>query len=533
MKATRTGLASLAATALGLTACGGGGGSSGGSASSSSADLVNGKPFTMAIATDPGSLDPDMTVLSVTRGMDRFLYATLINLAPNGSVQPFLADKWQADTEKASFTLRKGVTCSDGSPLTATQVADNINFVADTNNNSPLLGLQVMPGSKATGDDAAGTVEVTSGAPDAFLLRNLGTLSIACGNALTDRSLLAKGQGGTGMFKMGDIVANDHYSMTRRTDFTWGPGDWDKNQKGLPDTVTFKVVQNESTSANLLLSGQLNAATILGPDQARLTSANLFHADGQTPLGELWFNEGDGHPGQDPAVRKAIIQALDLPQVGKVLTNGKGKPATGFVTLLPKPCSGDTVSGNVPDHDVSAAKSALDAAGWKAGAGGVRSKDGKPLAITSLYGTQLGPTESSAAELIQSGLKALGADVTLKGVDSPGLNTAYFGTGAWDVSMAPVTLNLPSQLVPFVSGPVPPDGTNFGHIQNKDYESSVQTAATKAGSDGCDDWNNAEKALVKAVDAVPYENALAPIFGKNATFTVSDALDPTSIRMHG
>src|SRR3954449_5231420 len=130
-------------------------------------------------------------------------------------------------------------------------------------------------------------------------------------------------------------------------------------------------------------------------------------------------------------------------------------------------------------------------------------------------------------------LKALGADVTLKGVDSPGLNTAYFGTGAWDVSMAPVTLNLPSQLVSFVSGPVPPDGTNFGHIQNKDYESSVQTAATKAGSDGCDDWNNAEKALVKAVDAVPYENALAPIFGKNATFTVSDALDPTSIRMHG
>jgi peptide/nickel transport system substrate-binding protein len=448
-------------------------------------------------------------------------------------VRASLADKWQADTTKASFTLRKGITCSDGSPLTATQVADNINFVGDPANKSPLLGLQVMPGTKATGNDSANTVEVTSGAPDAFLLRNIGTLFIACGKGLTDRSLLAKGQSGTGMFTISDAVANDHYTMTRRKDFTWGPGDFDPKAKGLPDKVTFKVVQNETTSANLLLSGQLNAATILGPDQQRLLSQNLFHADLVSPLGELWFNEASGHPGSDPAVRKALTQALDLQQVGKVLTNGRGKPSQGFVTVAPKPCSGDNVSGNLPDHDLSAAKSALDAAGWKAGAGGVRSKGGKKLAITLMYGTQLGPTESSAAELIQQAWKGLGADVTLKGVDSPGLNTLYFGTGAWDASMAPITLNLPSQLVPFVSGPVPPNGTNFAHLTNKDYEAAVAKASTKAGSDGCSDWNDAEKALITAVDAVPYENTVAPTFGKNAKFTVGDGIDPTSIRMLG
>ena len=533
MKATRTGLAILAAAALGLTACGGGGGSSSGGGGGGGGNLVDGKTFTRAIATDPGSLDPLLTVLSVTRSMDRFLYASLIDLAPDGTVQSSLANKWQADTTKASFTLRKGITCSDGSPLTATQVADNINFVGDPKNKSPLLGLQVMPGTKATGDDSANTVEVTSGAPDAFLLRNIGTLFIACGKGLTDRSLLAKGQSGTGMFTISDAVANDHYTMTRRKNYTWGPGDFDPNQKGLPDKVTFKVVQNETTSANLLLSGQLNAATILGPDQQRLLAQNLFHGDLLSPLGELWFNEGSGHPGSDPAVRKALTQALDLKQVGKVLTNGRGKPSQGFVTVSPKPCSGDNVSGNLPDHDLSAAKSALDAAGWKAGAGGVRSKDGKKLAITLMYGTQLGPTEASAAELIQQAWKGLGADVTLKGVDSPGLNTLYFGTGAWDASMAPITLNLPSQLVPFVSGPVPPNGTNFAHLANKDYESAVAAASTKAGSKGCDDWNKAEKALITAVDAVPYANAVAPTFGKNAKFTVSDDIDPTSIRMLG
>lgn len=535
MKATRTGLAILAAAALGLTACGGGGGGASTGGGGGGGNFVNGKTFTMAIATDPGSLDPHMTVLSVTRNMDQYLYARLIELSPNGDILPSLAEKWQADTTKASFTLRKGITCSDGTPLTATQVADNINFVGDANNKSPLLGIQVMPGTKATGDDATRTVTVTSGAPDAFLLRNVGTLSIACAKGLSDRSLLAKGQAGTGMFTISDIVANDHYTMTRRKDFTWGPGNWDPNQKGLPDTVTFKVIQNETTQTNLLLSGQLNAASILGPDQQRLQAQNLFHQDLEAPIGELWFNEASGHPTADPAVRKALVQALDLQQVGKVLTNGNGKKPTGLITLTPKPCSGDTVSGNVPGHDLSAAKSALDAAGWKAGSDGVRTKDGKKLSLTVIYGTQLGPTEASAAELIQQTLKSsIGADVSIKGVDSPGLNTVLFGTGAWDVSMAPVTFNLPSQLVPFASGPVPPNGTNFGHIQNKDYDSLVAKAATKAGSAGCDDWNNAEQALMKAGDVAPYENSVVPTFGKDVKFTVgADGLVPTSIRMLG
>jgi peptide/nickel transport system substrate-binding protein len=80
---------------------------------------------------------------------------------------------------------------------------------------------------------------------------------------------------------------------------------------------------------------------------------------------------------------------------------------------------------------------------------------------------------------------------------------------------------------------VPPNGTNFAHIQNKDYESSVKSASAKAGDAGCDDWNNAEKALVKAVDAVPYENSVEPIFAKSAKFTATDGVDPTSIRMLG
>ena len=54
--------------------------------------------------------------------------------AGHGGLVAGLADKWQGTTTKAMFTLRKGVTCSDGTPLTAGDVAANINFVGDTKN---------------------------------------------------------------------------------------------------------------------------------------------------------------------------------------------------------------------------------------------------------------------------------------------------------------------------------------------------------------------------------------------------------------
>ncbi|MFB7087837.1 ABC transporter substrate-binding protein [Streptomyces sp. NPDC056296] len=530
MTRNRITLAVAVTAALGLTACTGQAGPSG--PGGSKGELVDGQTFTYAVATDPGSLDPHSTVLRAARGVNRFLYGQLINLNDKGDAIPFLAQKWTADTTTATFTLRPGLTCSDGSPLTATQVADNFNHVGDPAKKSPLLNVFVKPGTKATADDAARTVTVTSGAPDAFLLRNLGTLPIACGKGLTDRKRLTAGKDGTGMFVMSESAPNDHYTLTRRKDITWGPGDWDPDQRGLPDKVVIRVIPNETTSANLLLSGEINAAAVNGPDKERLLAQKVFHDDTQISVGQLWYNQADGRPGQDSEVRRALTQALDLNQIGQVLTGGTGKKSTGMVTVDPKPCTDDTVSGNLPEHDTAAAAKSLEAAGWVAGSGGVRAKDGQKLKLTVLYPTQLGPTEAAAAELIQKTWAELGVDVTLKGVDSPGLNTALFDTGEWDVSMAPVGANLPSVVVGFVSGPVPPGGTNFAHIDNQKYSAAVAKAANKVGAEGCPEWAEAEKALIDDIDAVPYYNTVEPTFGAGAEFRVDDGLDPASIRMY-
>ncbi|MBC9716587.1 ABC transporter substrate-binding protein [Streptomyces sp. TRM66268-LWL] len=526
------GLPLMAVGALVLSGCGGSGGGAGGG---QEGELADGRTFTLAYGSDPGTLDPAQTVMSIAIGVNRFLYDPLIHLDERGEPVAGIARKWEATTTTASFTLRPGVTCSDGSPLTASDVAANIDYIGDPKNKSPLAGLYIQPGTKAKADDQAGTVSLTSGAPDAFLLRNAGSVPIACGKGLQDRGVLTKGgkDSGTGMFTLTEAVPGDHYTLTRRKDYAWGPGEFDAKAKGLPDKVTVRVIPNESTAANLLLSGELNAATVIGPEQKRLGAQKLFHADVQAPVGELFFNQNGGRPGADEKVRRALVQALNLSDIGKVITNGTGRPAQGMVTIEPRACTGDSVGGNLPQYDLAAAKSALDAAGWKAGAGGVRTKDGKKLKLSLLYGTQLGPTMAAGAELVQKEWQSLGAEVTLKPVDSPALNNALFGSGDWDVSMGPVAVSSPTQLVPFMAGPKPPEGVNFAGVENAEYQAAVQKAGGEVGTAGCDLWMKAEQELIKQVDTVPFYNSVAPVFGKNARFGLTQgAIVPSSIRMY-
>jgi peptide/nickel transport system substrate-binding protein len=335
------------------------------------------------------------------------------------------------------------------------------------------------------------------------------------------------------MFTLTEAVANDHYTFTRRKDYAWGPGDFRTDQRGLPDTVILKVVANESTAANLLVSKQANAAQIVGPDRQRLQAAKLFERQVEAPLGELWLNHKSGLPAADEQVRKALVQALDLGELGKVVSSGNGKPATGLVAPGIGPCKQNTVEGTLPGHDLDAAKAALDSAGWTAGAGGVRAKKGRKLAVTIAYPTSLGSGMQAGAELAQKAWTGVGAEVTVKPVTDAEVGTAIVGGQlAWDAAFLPLGMPLPSGLVPYLSGPSAPQGVNFSGIDNADYAAAVQEASAIAGTDGCEKWSAAEKAIFEHVDLVPFVNSTVPTFGQGAQFEFGDgALVPQSIRM--
>jgi peptide/nickel transport system substrate-binding protein len=524
MKLTSLGAAVLAATvALTLAGCGGND-SSGGkpnaggqtSNASPSSDFVDGGTFTMSLAGDPGKLDPQSSASTQLFAVNQLAYDNLVFIdGETGDVEPQLATDWKVDGTTVTLTLAKGITCSDGSAFTATMAADNISYVGDPKNKSPYLGAFVPVGATATADDAAGLVTITLTQPAPFVLNGLGSLPMVCASGMQDRASLKDETDGTGPYELTEAVPGDHYTYQIRDGYTWGPNGATTAEDGMPDTIVMKIVQNEGTAANLLLSGDVNAVTIQGPDAKRLDAAKLFSVSTTAMVGEQWYNHNAGHDTSDAAVRMALTQAIDYGELASVATAGEGGPATTFAGLAPVACPGDSISGSFPAQDVDAAKAAL------------ASKK-----LTFLYSSSAGSAVAAAAELAVQEWKAAGADVTAKAVDETALEGAVFGTGDWDIAWVPLNVNSPDQLVPFLSGPgLADDGTNFSGIDNKDYTDGVAAATAMDGTDGCQTWLDAESKLVAAADVLPFATSAVKTYGNGAQFDYPGTFMPTSIRM--
>ncbi|MBB4919975.1 ABC transporter substrate-binding protein [Streptosporangium saharense] len=518
-------VAALATLSLLVAACGG------------TSDDPSGKPaeggtFSFALSADPGALDPATAVLSITNTVLSLAYDPLVFTAPDGKIVPGLAEKWDVKPDAVTFTLRKDVTCSDGSRLTPADVAENVNHIADPETKSPVYGVLVPVGMKAEADDAAGTVTLSTPEPFSFILENAAQLFVVCGKGLKDRASIAHATSGSGPYTLTEAVPSDHYTFTVRKDYAWGPNGASVRNQGQPEKIVLRVVPNEQTAANMLISGDLNGAVVYGADRRRLEATpgvnKLVLAMGN---GQFFYNQDDDRPAKDPAIRRALTQAINLPELAGIASSGTGRPVRGLV-MDPKPCQGDGVTGHVPTFDPAAASAALDAAGWKAGADGVRVKDGKRLTIRLLYATTRGAGVLAANEYLAQSWKKAGVEVTLNGVIDTKLSESLNAAQDWDAVWLPIGVTLPTQLVGFLSGPSAPKGANFAHLSNERYEKLVAEAVTKPGEEGCKLWTESESALYDAADLVPVVENTVLVAQKGATFDFPAAsFSPTTIRM--
>ncbi|MEV0166023.1 peptide/nickel transport system substrate-binding protein [Nonomuraea fuscirosea] len=517
--------AALTALALLAAACGGtdGGGEGGGGP-------AGGGTFTYALSADPGVLDPSGAVLNVTITTLSLAYDTLVGVSKDGKTVPLLAEKWEVEPDKVTFTLRKDATCSDGSPVTPADVAKSVNHIADPATKSPIYGVIVPAGMKAEADEAAGTVTLSMPEPFSFILETARSLYVVCGKGHEDRSLLARGTSGSGPYKLTEAVPGDHYTFKARREYAWGQEGG--TGKDIPENVVVKIMPNEQTAANLLISGGLNGALVLGPDRARLEAApGIGKVVEPVQNGQFFYHQGDDRPAHDPAVRKALTQAVNLKELAGIATSGTGKPATGLV-LHPRPCQGDSVTGHVPAYDEAAAKAALDAAGWKPGPDGIRVKDGKRLTLRYLYATTKGAGTQAAAEYLAAAWRKVGAEVKLNGQIDTKLAESLNATQDWDVIWLPIGVTLPSQLIGFLSGPAAPKGANFAHLANKKYEKLVAEAGRVPATEGCPKWLEAESALFDSADLVPVVEQTVLQATKGATYQqYAGVFVPATIRL--
>jgi peptide/nickel transport system substrate-binding protein len=510
------------------TGCGGAPGEATGT--DAPVDYADGGTFTMAVANDPGTFDPHRS--RGVLGLSALAYDSLVNQLPDGTFVSGLAEQWTVDARSATFTLRHDVTCSDGAALTASMVVASITWVSDPANGSPQYGVNTptVP-LTVTGDDTSGTVTVTAQTPYGFLLHTVGRIPIVCSTGMTNPEIFTTASDGTGPFVLTEAKPGQSYTFDVRDDYTWGPDGASTTAPGTPDKVVLRVIDAETTAANLLLSGEINLAKILGEDHRRLEASGLKKQDWMVGGAWLSFNQR-ARVTADPRVRQALVSSLDLDEVLRVSTGGTGSTPDGLLALEPKACPGDTVAGQLPTFDLAAAEAALDEAGWIEETDGTRRKAGEPLIIDLHYATTQS-LDKPTAELLAQKWRALGIEVTISADTYTSSLATLYETSNWDVFISGYNFSLPSQMVPYLSGATPPDGNNVSGIDNQEYNTLADQAAALTPPEACEYWSQAEQAIVRDVDLAPISNRAEHWFFNKAEAQIQryGAPVPTSIRV--
>ncbi|MFB7504355.1 ABC transporter substrate-binding protein [Streptomyces broussonetiae] len=407
-------LTALVTTSVLLTACGSGGGGSG----SGAGQPKSGGTLTFAVGSDAGCVDPQQVASNETIYSVRQIVDSLTDQDPKtGKIVPWLAKSWKVSSDATTFTfhLRSGVTFSDGSKLTAQVVKDNFDAV-------PKLGALgtlaegYLSGVKSTTAVDPLTVKVTFSQPNAQFLQATSTHSLGIESSAsvkeTPQQKCSDGVIGSGPFVLKQYVQNQSITLTKRTGYTWGSSRWSKKGEAYLDKLVFKVVQEAGVRAGSLQSGQVDAISSVGKaNEAALKGGQVTLQRRANPGVVFGLGLNNSRPAlKDARVRQAILYAVDRQQIADTVFPTGTQPATSVL------------AHTTPDHtslasdlasDAAKAKSLLDAAGWKTGSDGIRTKDGKKLSLTVKWFPNAS-TNQPALELIQQQLKAVGVDVALK-----------------------------------------------------------------------------------------------------------------------
>ncbi|MET8947406.1 ABC transporter substrate-binding protein [Streptomyces sp. NPDC004542] len=406
-------LAALLTTSVLLTACG-----SGDDSSSGSSRPKSGGTLTFAVGSDAGCVDPQQvgsneSIYSVRQTVD-----SLTDQDPRtGKIVPWLAKSWDinADATEFTFHLRSGVTFSDGSRLTAQVVKDNFDAVPKLGALG-VLAQGYLSGVKSTTAVDPLTVKVTFKEPNAQFIQATSTHSLGIESSAsvkkTPQQKCSDGVIGSGPFVLKQYVQNQSITLARRTGYDWGSSLWSKQGEAYLDKLIFKVVPEAGVRAGSLQSGQVDAISSVGKaNEAALGGGQVTLLRRANPGVVFGLGVNNSRPLlKDVKVRQAILAAIDRKQITDTVFPTGTQPATSVLAHT-TPDYTDLSSGLA--FDAAKAKSALEAAGWKAGSDGIRAKDGKKLSLTISWFPNAA-TNQPALELVQQQLKAVGIDVVLK-----------------------------------------------------------------------------------------------------------------------
>ncbi len=382
---------------------------------------VRGGELRFGLRTEPDNLDPAVTPWAVSHRVMMHVYDTLVWQDPGDlGFKPGLAESWQVSPDGLAYTfkLRRGARFHDGTPFNAAAVKFTFDRIADPETKSGFAATLLGPYAGADLIDEQ-TIRVRfkvasagflDGASQAFL----GIVSPAAvrqqGKDFGQRPV------GTGPFIFKEWVRQDHITLERNPDYQWASPVFKHQGPAYLDRVVFKIIPEDGTRLATLENGETNfIETVPEQDLARLRGDSRFKlivgAIPGLPIGV--FLNAQREPTDVLEVRQAILYGLSRLDIIKTVYFGAYQPAHG-------PLARNTLAYNKKvetfyPFDRSRARDLLERAGWKAGAGGTRQKDGKPLRVEFVSSEFF----KGLVTVIQAQLRELGVQVEPKLLANP------------------------------------------------------------------------------------------------------------------
>jgi peptide/nickel transport system substrate-binding protein len=376
-KAAGAVLLSLIIAACGSDDDGGDGVSSGGDG--------EGGEITIALGSEPTTLDPQVREDGGERAVNDNVYETLVSRDAAGELQPSLAAEMptQVDDTHWEVTLRDGIEFHNGEPLTAEAVAQSFQRIIDpelaSEQSSFFAGLTAIEAVDET------TVRFTTEGPDPVFPARLYWIKVIEPSHAEDPDF-AENPIGTGPYKFVEWNRGQDVVLEANADY-WG------DTKPSISKVTYKFVEEPGTRLSGLTAGEFDLITNLLPDDVERAPKSAHVMGLEHPV--FLLNSFEGITA-DANVRRAMNLAVDKDSLAEDLYGGFAR--VDDCQILSPSFFGYNGDLKPYDYDPEEAKSLIEAAG----------ATGQTISIVSTSGRWLKDrelTEAVANFWTEAGLK--------------------------------------------------------------------------------------------------------------------------------
>ena len=273
--------------------------------------------ITLAIPSEPSTLDPQKTFDGGERRVNDNVFDALLARAPSGELTPALASALptRIDDTTWQFKLRQGIKFHNGEPFNADAVVHSVTRIFDPEYKSTATGdLTGIKGAVKVDDN---TVNIATTRLDNLLPSRMYWLKIVP-VAASKQADFAQKPVGTGPYKLVEWSRGSHILLEKNADY-WGA-------KPQIDRARYRFIGEAGTALSGLIAGELDFVDNLPPDFVK-QAPKVARRQGLEHSFSI-INAING-PTKDVRVRQALNFAVDKEALAEALFQGFAVPARG------------------------------------------------------------------------------------------------------------------------------------------------------------------------------------------------------------